>query len=139
MPTSDLPGATTSMSFSTIVRLYCVEQLPQERTSLPKSSTRKPLTVSVPAPLNCSTLSSAFLAPPPITLYWADEDFPLKLAASSPTSSHHTFCSVQLPLQCTPSAAGVPMITFFSVAPSASSKTGSWPSSWLSPPRAPVP
>ena len=84
-------------------------------------------------------MSAAFFAPPPTTLYTADDDLPLKLAASSPTSSHHTFCSVQLPLQWTPSAPGVPMITFFRTAPSASSKIGSWPSSWLPPPSAPLP
>jgi hypothetical protein len=38
---------------------------------------------------------------------------------------------VQRPRQCTPSPAGVPMMTFFSVAPSASSNIGSWDSLWL--------
>ncbi len=64
---------------------------------------------------------------------------PLKVAASSPTFSHHTFVSVQEPLQWTPSAAGSPRITFFSVAPSASSNSGSWSSSCESVPRAPLP
>ncbi len=99
IPTRALPGAVTSTSLTAIVRLYCLEQLPHDLTSLPKSDTWKPLMVSVPAPLNWKTLSSAFLAPPPVTLYVAPDEVPLKDAASSPTSSHHTFWIVQLPLQ----------------------------------------
>src|SRR6478609_1274212 len=139
MPTRDLPGAVMSTSFTMISRLYCLEQLPQDRTSLPKSDTWNFVTTSLPAPLNWKTLSEAFLAPPPYTVYTEPVDVPLKDSASSPTSSHQTFWMVQLPEQCTPSAAGEPRMTFLSVAPSASLKIGSWPSSWPPPPRSPLP
>ncbi|WP_435616092.1 hypothetical protein [Streptomyces coelicoflavus] len=39
--------------------LYCVEQLPDERTKVPKFLTAKPETFSVPAPLNWNTLAPA--------------------------------------------------------------------------------
>ncbi|CAM5496057.1 hypothetical protein SGLAM104S_10170 [Streptomyces glaucescens] len=69
MPTIDLPGAVTSTSLMITWRfLYCVEQLPQVRTSLPKSETWNFVTTSLPAPLNWKTLSSAFRAPPPCTV-----------------------------------------------------------------------
>ncbi|KQX79633.1 hypothetical protein ASD26_14480 [Streptomyces sp. Root1319] len=139
MPTRDLPGAVTSTSLTMISRLYCLEQLPQERTSLPKSETWNFVMTSLPAPLNWKTLSEAFRAPPPYTVYTEPVDVPLKDAASSPTSSHQTFCSVQLPEQWMPSAAGDPRTTFLSVAPSFSLKIGSWPSSWPPSPRSPLP
>src|SRR3954454_4233961 len=84
---------------------------------------------TVPEPLCWKTLSEADRAPPPTTY-----ESPLvarNVAASSPTSSHHTFWIVQRPRQCTPSPAGEPMMTFLSVAPSASSNIGSWLSFWL--------
>jgi hypothetical protein len=46
---------------------------------------------------------------------------------------------VQLPRQWTPSAAGVPMMTFLRTAPSFSSKTGPWFSDWSEVPREPLP
>src|SRR6185437_610684 len=84
---------------------------------------------TVPEPLCWKTLSEADRAPPPMTY-----ESPLvarNVAASSPTSSHHTFWMVQRPRQCTPSPAGEPMMTFFRVAPSASSNIGSCDSLWL--------
>src|SRR5689334_24560297 len=113
-----------------IVRLYCVLQLPHERTSLPKFFTAKLDTLRVPAPLNWNTLSLASFAPPPETVYTLDDEEPLNVAASSPTSSHQTFCSVQLPSQWMPSAAGAPMMTFFRTVPGARSRIGSWFSLW---------
>src|ERR1041384_316844 len=97
MPASLPPDQVASMVLRLIVRLYCVEQLPQERTKVPKFCTAKFETLSVPAPLNWNTLSLADRAPPPETVYTLDDEEPRKVAASSPTSSHHTFCSVQLP------------------------------------------
>src|SRR5215210_7574531 len=122
-----------------IVRLYCVEQLPHERTNVPKFFTAKFEMLSVPAPLNWNTLSLASFAPPPEMVYTFEDEEPRNVAASSPTSSHHTFCSVQLALQWMPSAAGAPMMTFLRTAPAASSRIGPWSSSWLSLPRAPLP
>lgn len=60
-------GAVTSMSLSTTVRWYCVLQLPQERTSVPEFWTWKPVTVSLPASLNWSTLSASFRTLPLVT------------------------------------------------------------------------
>src|SRR5882724_1275145 len=122
-----------------IVRLYCVLQLPHERTNVPKVCAAKSDTFSVPAPLNWNTLSLASFAPPPLTVYTLDEEEPRKVAASSPTSSHQTFCRVQLPRQWMPSAAGEPMMTFLTTAPGASSRMGPWSSSWLPVPRSPLP
>ncbi len=51
-----------------MVRLYCVLQLPHERTKVPKFCTAKFDTFSVPAPLNWKTLSLASFAPPPETV-----------------------------------------------------------------------
>src|SRR5216117_362933 len=79
---------------------------------------------TVPEPLCWNTLSLADRAPPPMT--YESPFVPRNVAASSPTSSHHTFWIVQRPRQCTPSPAGEPMITFLIVAPSASSNIGSW-------------
>lgn len=93
----------------------------------------------MPAPLNRNTLSPASFAPPPETVQTFDEEEPRKVAASSPTSSHQTFCNVQLPRQWMPSAAGEPMMTFFRTVPGASSRMGPWSSSWLPLPRSPLP
>src|SRR3954453_2402465 len=109
-----------------MVRLYCVLQLPQLRTKVPKFCTAKLETLSVPAPLNWNTFSLSDFAPPPETGDTFDDEDPRKVAASSPTSSHHTFCSVQLPAQWMPSAAGAPMMTFFRTAPGARSGGGGW-------------
>src|SRR3954465_4795106 len=83
---------------------------------------------TVPDPLCWNTLSDADLAPPPIT--YESPLVPLKVAASSPTSSHQTFWMVQRPSQCTPSPAGDPKITFLSVAPFARSNMAGWLSPW---------
>src|ERR1051325_5795618 len=120
MPAIRLPPVAV-MFWKITVRLYIDEQLPHERYSLPKLLTSKFLIVTVPPPLCWNTLSDADFAPPPSTTTRVPLLEPLKVAASSPTSSHQTLISVQLPLQCTPSAAGLPMMRFFSVAPSASS------------------
>ena len=80
--------------------------------------------IIVPGPLCWNTLSDAFCAPPPsIVIVWPG-DVPCSVAASSPTSSHQTFLSVQVPSQWTPSAAGFPRITFCSVPPLATLNSG---------------
>src|SRR4051794_4211951 len=139
MPTSALPGTVAVTLSTTTLRLYCVLQLPQERYSLPKSLTWKFRMYMVPGPLCWKTLSDALRAPPPSMVIVCDAEVPLKVAASSPTSSHQTLRRVQLPRQCTPSAAGAPMMTLDSVAPSESSNSGPWLSSWLPSPRSPPP
>src|SRR5262245_61787412 len=98
-------------------RAYCELQLPHERYSLPKSCAQKFLMIIVPGPLCWKTLSLAALAPPvSMVMVWLDDE-PFNVAASSPTSSHQTLRSVHVPLQCTPSAAGLPRITLVSVPP----------------------
>jgi hypothetical protein len=51
MPANAFPGPVAVMFWSTTCRFSCVEQLPHERYSLPKSATWKFFTVSVPPPL----------------------------------------------------------------------------------------
>src|SRR5215218_4119346 len=138
MPTNVLPGAWAVRPWTTTWRGYITRQLPHDRYSLPKPSTWNPRMTTVPAPLCWNTLSDADLAPPPTTVATWPADVPLKVAASSPTSSHHTFVKVHAPRQWMPSAAGLPMITLDSEAPSASSKTGFWPSLWVPSPMAPL-
>jgi hypothetical protein len=139
MPTSARPGAVAVTLSTTTLRLYCVLQLPQERYSLPKSLTWKFRMYMVPGPLCWNTLSDALRAPPPSMVMVCEAEVPLKVAASSPTSSHQTLSSVQVPRQCTPSAAGLPRTTFLRVVPLASSKIGLWSSLWPPVPRSPVP
>src|SRR5688572_10276231 len=85
------------------------------------------------------TLSAALRAPPPVMRYTFELLLPSSVTASSPTSSHHTFSSVQLPSQCTPSAAGAPMITFLSEPPGLMTNRGSCPSPSPPLPRSPLP
>src|SRR4051794_10495542 len=129
-PASDLPLRAMTLRITT-VRLNCFEQLPHERYSLPKLSTKKFWMIIVPGPLCWNTLSEAALAPPPSMVITWLVLLPFKVAASSPTSSHHTFLSVHVPLQWMPSWPRFPMITFWMVEPAARSKIGAWLSLWL--------
>src|SRR5262245_14029871 len=87
--------------------------------------------VTVPPPLYWMILSAACCAPPPSISTVVDDDVPSSVSASSPTSSHQTFRSVQLPAQWIPSADGLPRTTFDKVAPLASMNIGFCPSVWL--------
>uniref|UniRef100_K3WRD2 Uncharacterized protein n=1 Tax=Globisporangium ultimum (strain ATCC 200006 / CBS 805.95 / DAOM BR144) TaxID=431595 RepID=K3WRD2_GLOUD len=79
---------------------------------------------TVPGPLCCTTLSSAYRAPPPMTLDTLEAEPPLMDSASSHTSVHHTFSMVQPCFsQCTPSIWFLPMMTFLSVAPGSTRNT----------------
>src|SRR5262245_15136010 len=98
MPASVLPPLASMFEISTW-RSYCLSQLPHERYSLPNSSTWKFEMLIVPGPLCWNTLSFALRAPPQLIFITCDDELPFSVAASSPTSSHHTFSSVQLPLQ----------------------------------------
>src|SRR5205085_7270542 len=141
MPTSVEPLYVAVTFLITTLRLPWPDlQLPHERYSLPKSWTWNPSMMTVPpGPLCWMTLSEACSAPPPLIVMVIDAEVGLNVAASSPTSSHQTFCRVHVPSQCTPSAAGLPMMTFFRVPPLGRSKIGSWPSCWLPLPSLPVP
>src|SRR4051812_23651652 len=124
------------------VRFDCPDlQLPHERYSLPKSSTWNPSMTTVPpvVPLGWNTFSEACNAPPPRIVMVAPLDLGLNVAASSPTSSHQTFCNVQVASQCTPSEAGLPRMTFFRVPPFGRSNSGFWLSLCPLVPRSPVP
>jgi len=104
IPTIAEPGEITVMSDRLTVRWYWLEQLPQERYSLPKTSTSKSEMFIVPGPLCWKTLSAAPFAPPPVIVITWSASEPSRVAASSPTSSHQTFSIVQLPRQWIPSA-----------------------------------
>lgn len=87
---------------------------------------RKPSMLMVlPLPLCWNTLSLAWAAEPPRTRMILPLP-PFMVAASSQTSCQTTLLRLQLPSQCTPSAAFLLMTTFCSVAPSFSRKTGCW-------------
>ena len=118
-------------------RAYCELQLPHERYILPKSWAQKFRMIIVPGPLCWKTLSVAAFAPPvSIVIVWLDDE-PCSVAASSPTSSHQTLRSVHVPLQWTPSAAGLPRITFVNVPPLEIWNSGPCPSFWPLPPSVP--
>lgn len=70
MPTSRAvePVPVTSILLRFALRVYYVEQSPQERYSVLNSLTAKLEMFTVPGPLCWKTLSAAFLAPPPVTV-----------------------------------------------------------------------
>ena len=87
---------------------------------------------NLPWLLSWNSLSCAPRAPPPLMVTVPDEP-DAAVTASSHTACHHTFLIVQVPSQWMPSAPWWPMMTFWIVAPSASSKSA------LVVPCAPVP